>query len=209
MLACWRGAAASEPSRKARSRPISGGGGRSSGSNGLKCPKCRYGAGVDGDAALAGRIATLGSIARTQRPHTQTGAEPRLRVWAPGVRAVVHHHHLAEGGNGRAGLGRLRQHSGQDFPPGSILPACDAPSLRCAEGIWSATVTWPRRPGGARMACNPLTAPVDRGGISRSSGPRFTGRPVLRLSQGQSRRSCHPQNRQTPSLRPHASGALR
>ena len=32
---------------------------------------------------------------------------------------------------------------------------------------------------------------------------------ALRLSQGQSRRSCHRQNRQRPSRRPHASGALR
>ena len=63
-------------------------------------------AGTDGDTPLAGRIDTLRSIGFDQGQHTQTGAEPLL-----GVRAVCHHH-LAKGSNARAGLRRLRQHSG-------------------------------------------------------------------------------------------------
>jgi|GEM_PF-2186985 len=120
--------------RSLQGRP---GRGRSSGWNGWMCPSSKEWASTDGHSPLAGRIDAFRPVGFDQGQHTQTGAEALL-----GMRTIGHHH-LAKGGHGRAGLGRLGQHSG----PNPEKMAVHSANRRCAEGIWSATVTWLRRPG--------------------------------------------------------------
>ena len=91
----------------------------------------RHGAGVDGDPTLAGRIDTLWSISFDQGQHTQTGAKALL-----GVRAVGHH------------ISQKAATAGPVFVAcANILAGVHPAKRRCADGIWSGTVTWLRRPG--------------------------------------------------------------
>ena len=84
-----------------------------------------HGASADGDAPLASRIDALRPIGFDQGQYTQTDAIALFRMGAVG------HHHLA----------RQAATAGPVFSAcASILAGVHSPNLRCAEGIWSATV---------------------------------------------------------------------